>query len=316
MEYLAQLPIAEASQASEARRLAVHFARRLGFNETQAGNVAIVTTEAANNLAKHAQSGELLLSTFKSSLNILSIDRGPGMDVELCLRDGYSSAGTAGTGLGAIQRLSDRFDAYSSSAGTVISARMGQGMDRVGSAQAPKKGETVCGDAWTMIERSGAYWIMMVDGLGHGELAAAASQQAARVFESSRMDTAARVIEEIHAGMRSTRGAAVAVAEIRGDVIRYCGLGNIASTILSAGKSSQMVSQPGTAGAEARKISEFTYSWNAASTLVMHSDGLQTQWNLERYPGILRRSPSVIAGALYRDFSRGRDDVSVLVVRR
>ena len=46
----------------------------------------------------------------------------------------------------------------------------------------------------------------------------------------------------------------------------------------------------------------------------MHSDGLQTHWGLERYPGILRHDPAILAGALYRDFNRGRDDVTVIVI--
>ena len=45
----------------------------------------------------------------------------------------------------------------------------------------------------------------------------------------------------------------------------------------------------------------------------MHSDGLATQWQLDRYPGLAARHPSVIAGVLYRDFRRERDDVTVLV---
>ena len=53
--------------------------------------------------------------------------------------------------------------------------------------------------------------------------------------------------------------------------------------------------------------------WNADSLLVMHSDGLATRWQLDKYPGLAMRHPALIAGVLYRDFSRGRDDVTVLV---
>jgi hypothetical protein len=48
--------------------------------------------------------------------------------------------------------------------------------------------------------------------------------------------------------------------------------------------------------------------------VVLYSDGLQTRWRLEAYPGLVRRHPSLIAGVLSRDFARGRDDVTVLVV--
>ncbi|SAK57010.1 hypothetical protein AWB76_02388 [Caballeronia temeraria] len=47
----------------------------------------------------------------------------------------------------------------------------------------------------------------------------------------------------------------------------------------------------------------------------MHSDGLNTRWELSRYPGLSMRHPSLIAAVLYRDHARGDDDVTVLVAR-
>ena len=76
-----------------------------------------------------------------------------------------------------------------------------------------------------------------------------------------------------------------------------------------------MASRTGTVGHAVRKIQEFTYPWPPGAHLVMHSDGLATGWSLDRYPGLMRRHPSLIAGVLYRDYSRGRDDVTVLVAR-
>jgi hypothetical protein len=76
-----------------------------------------------------------------------------------------------------------------------------------------------------------------------------------------------------------------------------------------------MVSMGGTAGMEARKINQFTYKYSPGAMLIMHSDGLHTQWGLERYPGVMRRHPAILAGLLYRDYTRGRDDVTVLTLR-
>ena len=76
-----------------------------------------------------------------------------------------------------------------------------------------------------------------------------------------------------------------------------------------------MVSHNGTVGHEVRKIQEFVYQWPKGGILVMHSDGLGTQWRLDRYAGLAVKHPSLIAGVLYRDFNRGRDDVTVLVAR-
>lgn len=292
----------------------MQFAHALGFTEDQAGKVALIATELSNNLANHAKLGELLISTYGKSLDLLSIDRGPGMNVHASLEDGYSTAGTPGTGLGAIRRLSDRFDAYSTPSGTILLAGLGPGIQHVGCVRVAKKGESVCGDAWSVVERGGVRWIMIADGLGHGLLAAQASEQAVQIFERSRMESVTAVMEEIDAGLRVTRGAAVAVAEIRGDVVNFSGLGNISGAIHSPGASIHMVSHNGTAGLQTRKPAQFSYVLRPGSTIIMHSDGLHTQWGLERYPGILRRHPAVVAGTLYRDFSRGSDDVTVLVV--
>jgi hypothetical protein len=76
-----------------------------------------------------------------------------------------------------------------------------------------------------------------------------------------------------------------------------------------------MVSYNGTVGHEVRKIQEFTYQWHPEAILLLHSDGLGTQWRLERYAGLMYKHPSLIAGVLYRDFHRVRDDVTVLVAR-
>lgn len=319
MKLLAHLLVQERSQVADGRRMAVQMAKSIGFNESEASNLAIVVTEIGNNLVNHARGGELILSgeraSGRRSIDLVAVDRGPGMDVDRALVDGYSTAGTSGTGLGAVRRLSDRFDCYSSSTGTVLFASLGNAVRDLGCVRVPKKGETACGDSWSVVDRNGARWILVSDGLGHGPFAAEASEQAIQIFENSRSDTVTDVMEEIHLGLRSTRGAAVAVAQIHSGQIHFCGLGNIGAVIQFGNSSIQMVSMSGTAGLQARKMTQFNYPIRQGSILILYSDGLQTQWGLERYSGILRRDPSVLAGVLYRDYNRGRDDVTVLVAK-
>jgi hypothetical protein len=75
------------------------------------------------------------------------------------------------------------------------------------------------------------------------------------------------------------------------------------------------VSYPGTLGHQARVFREFTYPWERGATLIMHSDGLATHWTGEHIAGLSRRHPAIVAALLYRDFSRERDDVTVVVGR-
>jgi hypothetical protein len=76
-----------------------------------------------------------------------------------------------------------------------------------------------------------------------------------------------------------------------------------------------MVSMNGTAGQGALRGKEFTYRFEPGALLVMASDGLATHWSLGRYPGLPLRDPALIAGILYRDHARGRDDVTVVAAR-
>jgi anti-sigma regulatory factor (Ser/Thr protein kinase) len=99
------------SQVAEARREVTAIARQQGFNEVHVGRAALVTTELATNLIKHARGGEILVGpdegAGKNGIQVLALDKGRGMaNVQACLADGYSSAGTAGHGLGAVIRQS------------------------------------------------------------------------------------------------------------------------------------------------------------------------------------------------------------------
>ncbi|HKU62624.1 MAG TPA: SpoIIE family protein phosphatase, partial [Gemmatimonadales bacterium] len=180
-------------------------------------------------------------------------------------------------------------------------------------------GETECGDAWAARSGPGGTTVLLADGLGHGPAAAAASGMAVEIFRAHPTSGPAELVNMMHAGMRSTRGAAVAVAatgSTTADGIRFTGVGNLSAVLTRAQDSRSLMSHNGTAGLQARKIQELAYPWPADAVLVMHSDGLQSHWRLDQYPGLAQRDAALIAAVLYRDFSRGRDDVSVVVQRR
>ncbi|HEV7300094.1 MAG TPA: SpoIIE family protein phosphatase [Tepidisphaeraceae bacterium] len=326
------LHVTESSQVGEVRRAAATLADYLDFDQTRSGEVAIVLTELATNLVRHAESGEVILQSFgqgeRPGLEAIAIDRGPGIaNVADALRDGYSTGGTPGTGMGAVTRLATSFDVYTAKdSGTAIVVRFGNcapsesaGIPKcaIGGVCLPKRGEDACGDTWwAQTLPDGRTNIAVADGLGHGLQAAEASRQAIRLFRENPEAEGVEMLEIMHIGLRSTRGAAVAIAELRPATreVRFTGVGNVAGIIVSPGDATRsMISHNGTVGAEARRIQTFNYPWPAGSLLVMHSDGLATQWQIGKYPGLFNRHPSLIAGVLYRDFRRERDDVTVLV---
>lgn len=325
------IAITESSQTGEARRSALALADRLGFKETERGKIGIVVTEIASNLVQHAQSGVLLLRAIEQQSNIgieiLGLDKGPGIvDVDECLQDGFSTAGTLGNGLGAIRRLSDLFEIYSVvQQGTAILSHLWSApvsyppemILEIGVVCLPKLGEEVCGDAWAYQIEPQRSLLLVVDGLGHGPAAASAAAEAVRTFDDHHHRSPQSIIEAAHRALRSTRGAALAITEIdfSQESIRFAGIGNIAGSVSSPTEHHHLVSYNGTVGHELRKIQEFTYPWYASGILIMHSDGLGSQWRLDRYPGLSQKHPSLIAGVLYRDFNRARDDVTVLVAK-
>lgn len=324
-------PITETSQVGDARRRIVELGKRSSFNETWLEKAAIVVTELATNLVKHAGGGSLLAQVVKQGetrgLELIALDRGPGMaNIAECFRDGYSTVGSPGQGLGAISRLASFFDVYSQpKVGTVQLAQLWEqdalpnssnSQFKVGGVCQAKRGETIPGDAWTAIQHPGRCVIVVADGLGHGPDAARAAQEATNVFEANSALNPARILELIHLALRPTRGAAVAVTEISGGQVKFAGIGNISGSIVSPTKDVRhMVSHNGIAGHEARKFQEFSYGWVRGSLLVLHSDGLNTRFRTEAYPGMTVRHPSLIAGVLFRDFDRKTDDVTVVVTK-
>jgi hypothetical protein len=298
------------------------------------GKVGLVVSEAARNVLKHAGRGDMILRPLETAsrrgVEMLAVDKGPGIDdVGRSFQDGYSTAGTPGNGLGAIARTSTVYDLYSSPGkGTVLMAQMwgnaaadanrGSARFQVGAVCRALVGEIECGDGWIFQERTRGGRLTVADGLGHGKHAAEAAQMTLLTAADHPADTAPALLDRIHRALRSTRGAAVAVAEMdpTAGMVRFAGLGNISGVIVPPeGALRRMVSFNGTAGHEVRKIVEFTYPWTSDSVLVMHSDGLSTHWSLDSYPGLLLRHPSVIAGVLYRDHSRARDDATIVAIK-
>jgi anti-sigma regulatory factor (Ser/Thr protein kinase) len=322
--------VAEPSQVAHARRMSAAIAADVRLDAERAGRLALVVTESATNLLRHAGGGQILLQPVNghgaAAVEVLALDRGPGMtNVDRCMEDGYSTVGGAGSGLGAMRRLSSVFDVYSRPGhGTAILSRVGETPPRarvtVDGVCVAARGQDCCGDAWDEEPRPDGVTILVVDGLGHGLGAAEAAAAAVAAFRRAKFEPPARRLEAMHAAMRSTRGGAAGVAEI--DLatrrVRFAGVGNIGAMVLDAEKAEKprfLMSHNGTLGHTMRKTVEVSVDWPARGLLVMYSDGLGTPRELAAYPGLAERHPSLVAGVLWRDLARGRDDVTVVVAR-
>ena len=320
--------IDDPSGVGEVRRHVAVVCRELGFNEVTCGQAAILINELGSNLCKHAGKGHLWIAARPGDapeLEILSVDNGPGIrDLAQAMRDGFSTAGSPGTGLGAVQRLAADFDIHSEvGKGTVILARVRPGKPRErdfrwGVVALPAPGETVCGDSWGVAFEDQRASLIVADGLGHGPLAAEASLAAVDLFAKQPFEEMKSALEESHVVLRMTRGAAVTRAQLdaEAETLQVAGAGNVAIRVVSGVFNRSVLAQNGTVGVQMRRVEETKTAWPAHALVVCHSDGLQSRWPPEAIAGLLGRDPTLAAAVLVRDFGRGRDDVTVLVVRR
>ncbi len=265
----------------------------------------------------------------------MTIDVGPGIaDVREATRDGHSTAGTLGIGLGAIRRSADFCELYSRPGrGTTLVARFlpdppqpaqpaqpGQPARPPARPAAagpirPISGEAECGDSYAAHLAGGVLTGVLCDGLGHGPMAAAASREAIGAVREAPADEPAALLERAHRRMGGTRGGAMAVVRTAGQSVTFAGLGNVAGWIVTADARQGMVSVPGIAGHQARKFRQFEYSAPPGAAVVLHSDGLSSRWDIRDLPGLTGRDPLVMAAALLSEAGVHRDDAGVLVLR-
>jgi anti-sigma regulatory factor (Ser/Thr protein kinase) len=323
------LEISDTTHTAAARRATAMVAQNSGIGEDEAGRLALIVTEIATNMLKHGGGGQISVDVYRDGtghgIELIALDKGTGIaDLPQALTAGYSTSGTSGNGLNIIKRQSDLFTVFSRpNMGTVLVGRIAiekaqtDGGAVLGAVAAPYPGETVCGDSWAYAATERGHTLFVVDGSGHGLSAQQAANTAVDVFQRNSAEPCERIIERVHRALQATRGAAVAVARVDRDarLVRFVGVGNIGGAVISGPNVHRTVSHNGTAGMLTPRIREFTYSFDAMPTVLMHSDGLTSKWDLSTFPGLLTAHPSIIAGVMFRDFRRGRDDATVVAMR-
>jgi anti-sigma regulatory factor (Ser/Thr protein kinase) len=342
--------IKDEAQVGALRRAVHRFASRLGFGEGQLSELDIVVQEIGTNAARYATSGGCLhwAETLgpEPGLELFYFDKGPGVyDLDRALRDGFSSGGSLGTGFGAMRRLLDEFDAYSSVKGTTRrltaprrstygTALLGRKWvappaderaverarrvtRRLGLWSRPRPGEETNGDAYFIAEHGGQTLLAVVDGLGHGHGAHEAAAAAVETLEHWRGEPLDELILGVHDALRVTRGAvmgAVVINPARAS-FNYAGVGNVEVRVLGATEPARPIPSNGTLGARLSSVRVWPHRWAEGMMLVIASDGISATWDINAYPGLASRSPQLLAGVLLRDFSRLSDDATVLVYR-
>ena len=255
-------------------------------------------------------------------VEICSVDSGPGFSLARCLPDGYSTAGSRGEGLGAIQRQAAVFDVWSDAAGAVVLARIYAADARnsdlpYGALRIPMRHEALCGDAWHLSWNGPRLTATLIDGLGHGLQASEASELGVAAAAEAGELAVEEIIGRMHARMGRSRGGAAAVFCFDGVTrqAQFAGIGNISAAVHEGGASRGLPSHPGIVGGNYRRVQAFGFEVPTDGLLLMHSDGLQARWSFAPYEGLAYRHPALVAAVLQRDFTRGRDDTGILAIR-
>jgi hypothetical protein len=287
----------------------------------------------ATNLRRHAAGGRIAIlpdppgapgaDGSGGGFWVVSIDRGPGIaDLDRMERDGVSTAGSSGTGLGAIRRQSDGLDIHTGPDGTTLCARIAR---RRSAAVRPAwdmaaltdryPGEEVCGDGFAMRRDDGGWTVMVCDGLGHGRGAREATVAVTDAFMAARGEAPSRSLFAMSEAARATRGAVAMVMRLPDDgaAITVAGIGNVSGLGMSRDGARRLPARDGRLGGAMPRLKDENVGLAPGERLILHSDGLRTLRDLGARRGLLARSAPTIAAVLLRDEARGTDDACVLV---
>ncbi|MFF1276836.1 SpoIIE family protein phosphatase [Streptomyces marokkonensis] len=341
------VPVQDPTRVRDVRVAAEEAAALAGLDGQRTATASLVATELATNLVRHAQAGQVLIDVVDPpvpregrpgrAVQISAIDHGPGIaDVTGALRDGFSSAGSLGAGLGTCRRLADDFGLHSvPGRGTVALARVGAAADHpeggdgsprslgvhAGGVNVPFAGADHSGDAWSWVRSGDRATLMLADGLGHGIEAARASSAAVEELRHCAGLPPAETLRKLHTALGGTRGAAVAVAQLDTWTgrLRFAGIGNVSARLREGDRWRSLLSRPGIVGVHRpHTVREDEVPWSPDSLLILHTDGLPGRWTPPPDTGQPPADPAVTAAVTVRDAGSParpvRDDTAVAVL--
>lgn len=328
-----QMLVAGEADAAKATAKTRDFAAELGFPEVQCDEIALAAQELASNLVKHAGRGEMRLEPLKaadrSGIQITSEDCGPGLpDAERALRDGYSTSGSLGEGLGAVNRLMDALEFFSLSEGglRIVCRRWirppagSRARSRLefGAASRSYRNLHENGDAIALRQWEGHALAGVIDGLGHGQFAQRAALSA-RDYVLRHFDQPLDMLfRGVGRACRATRGVVMALArfDFERDDVEIASVGNVGVHLMGSPRDSKIVVRRGVVGMTGSPSPVLTcHPWTAASLLIMHSDGIETHWQRSELESLAGAATGQIARQLLETYGRCDDDATVVVAK-
>jgi anti-sigma regulatory factor (Ser/Thr protein kinase) len=326
------IPISDVADLSAARLAARSMSTAIGFDEQAVEEIVLVVSELATNLVRHAKDGVLRLGRCeeagRTGIQIYSEDQGPGIpDVEQAIADNFSTAGSLGCGLGAVNRLMDEFDVTSRpGTGTSIMCKRWLRLDispalacplAFGVATRTCPLMSVNGDAFLIKQWGESALVGVIDGVGHGPLAYTAAQAALQYVERHYDQPLTDIFLGVARTCRATRGVVMGLARFDWGqgTLTFASVGNVEARVFGSPESMNFVVPRGILGLTARRAVVTQHRWAPSNVMVFYSDGLNTHWRWSDFPQLAAASATIAAQELLRAFAREADDATVVVVK-
>lgn len=276
-------------------------------------------------------------------------------DIEAAMQDHFSSSGTLGLGLPGVRRLMDEFELESEPGqGTRVVVRKWtkppnpmprktpttkakatapshrpprkeivsrgeenrkEGVDYSFYVR-PCRGERVSGDLVVVRSDEDQVFLAIIDALGHGRSAHAIARQAANYLRENWTTDLEKTMASLHEELSATDGAAAGLCVVEQGTgrARYVGVGNTMVRQFGS-EPGRAFSVPGTLGHQIRKPKTQCLSLHEGDLLMMYTDGVKEQFELEDYPQLRYQSAREIARTVVTRYGKDHDDASCVVLR-
>jgi len=173
---------------------------------------------------------------------------------------------------------------------------------------APKDGERANGDAVLVRSEGERVLVAVIDGLGHGTAAAAASGKAVAFLSAwSLREDLAVGMQGLHEALRGTRGAAGSVCVLTEADLVCCGVGNV--EIRYFGGKLPILLSPGVLGARVAHFRVCRGEVTQGARLVLFSDGISARALID---SMRHLDPEALCDAMMSQYRKPIDDATVV----
>jgi negative regulator of sigma-B (phosphoserine phosphatase) len=187
-------------------------------------------------------------------------------------------------------------------------------------ASGKRPGQERSGDTHAVVQASdGAVLLAAVDGLGHGDEAAAAAERATETLQCFPGESVISLARRCHRALQGTRGAVMTLVRIspHDETLTWLGVGNVEALLLRQGEGPAPVRESvlmrgGVVGYQLPPLGATVHALNRGDWIVLATDGIRPEF---RDGPIADGDPQRLADRILATYRRPDDDALVLVAR-